>query len=118
MTSGEAEDFFEENEDLAEVLASFDRGVKGKTAPPQPQGPPDLRVDREYEIEYLIPPMRKSRYARMSFTGAENDALYFNARPFAGTQQLRAAWIISVRDVGPSGGREDSRRYVDRRTRP
>ena len=45
MTPEEAEDFFEEDEDPREVFAAFDRGIKGKTAPPDPDKADYVLVD-------------------------------------------------------------------------
>jgi hypothetical protein len=49
MTPEEAENFYEDDEPVAEVLAAFDRGVKGVTA--RPDGYEALAADPEVQAE-------------------------------------------------------------------
>lgn len=74
-----------------------------------------LEKGHEYEIVWRIEGVqRRDRKSRMSYLGLNEtlNELEFNARPAAGTQVLRPENIKSVKDLGPSIGRDDSRRYV------
>jgi hypothetical protein len=53
----------------------------------------------------------------MSYHGTNyaNDHV-FNARPAAGTQQIRPDSIMATMDLGPSAGRDDAKRYVNKKT--
>jgi hypothetical protein len=69
-----------------------------------------LLPGRDYLIRHTVPGMRADRQSRMGFVGRGGGMLLFDARPAAGTQQLRDD---QVRDVEPVG-KDPLGRYVSR----
>lgn len=97
-------------------------GVRGQpwaTWPPEQ----DLQAGREYLIRTRTAGQRHPREWRMSYLGTCGDgtgayAYQFNARPAAGTQTIAPESILATKELGPSGGREDPRRYVAKVIKP
>jgi hypothetical protein len=85
---------------------------KWETWPPERE----LHTGREYLIRTKDGQQKYVREHRMSYLGRGLNTLelQFNARPFAGTQLIHVNSIIAVKDLGPSGGRTDSERYMNR----
>lgn len=75
----------------------------------------ELEPGREYLVRTRTGQQRIDRESRMSFLGEGLGALQFNARPAGGTQSIDARSIVATRDLGPSIGREDARRYCYQR---
>jgi hypothetical protein len=76
-----------------------------------------LQEGGEYEITHQDDSQRYRRKSRMSFLGVHRgtNELLFNARPAFGTQTFRAEDIKDIRYLGASIGRDDPRRYVNKR---
>jgi hypothetical protein len=77
-----------------------------------------LREGYEYEIISMVQGVQRyPRKSRMSYLGIHRgtNELQFNARPAAGTQTIRSQNLVEIHEVGKSKGREDPKRYVERR---
>ena len=70
-----------------------------------------LGPGQEYVIRHTIPGGRAHRQSRMGFVGRGGGMLLFDARPAAGTTQLRDDQIRKVAEVG----RDTAKRYVSKR---
>lgn len=67
-----------------------------------------------YTLQTLIPPQRLMRQHCMTYMGNDGQGhLLFNARPFAGTQQIHPETIKSISWVA-HGGRDSDRHYMNR----
>jgi hypothetical protein len=102
----------------AEQAAEASQPDAPKAEPQWETWPPEreLHTGREYLIRTKDGQQKYMREHRMSYLGRGLNVreLQFNARPFAGTQQIHVSSIIAVKDIGPSGGREDSQRYMNK----
>jgi hypothetical protein len=64
-----------------------------------------------YRLATITPPQRKARHHCMTYLGGG----YWNARPFAGTQQVDPSTIASIEPVRDNPARESSDHYMNRR---
>jgi hypothetical protein len=78
----------------------------------------ELIVGHEYLVRTKFSSQQYQREWRMSFLGNDQDGtqFIFNARPAAGTQTLTPDSIFATKDLGPSAGRDDAKRYVNKTT--
>lgn len=69
-----------------------------------------------YLLHVIIPPQRLAREDVMTYMGRAENPEYtsWNARPIAGTQELKLEWIKKAVDLGKSQGREDQRHRLNR----
>lgn len=56
----------------------------------------DLTVGQRYWLRYRSATQRLDRTAVMTYLGTNGDALTFNARPVAGTQEMPRSWLLDI----------------------
>jgi hypothetical protein len=64
-----------------------------------------------YRLATITPPQRKARHHCMTYIG---DGAW-NARPFAGTQEIDPQTIVHLEPMRPTTGRDSSDHYMNRR---
>lgn len=77
----------------------------------------ELIIGHEYLVRTKMGSQKYPREMRVSYLGyggAAGGEHQFNARPAFGTQSLHDNMIIATMDLGPSRGRDDTRRYCNK----
>jgi hypothetical protein len=80
-----------------------------RTHAPTPSGQ-DLVTGQKYRITYKAPNWKYARTAVMTYLGPGSSDGCWNARPFAGTQDLPDSWVQTVEKVD-----NDTEPYMNRR---